>query len=142
MNKGNKKFNLLEEYVKHCATDLNLPINHLTKDEQILYIMYQDRKFTIKTISLLLDKSEKIIQSELLNLLEKNNKIDLSRLNFNIEKYNNIMNILLDTCNGIKIENSRKTLVLVKNRLKYNNIYVENLDIQIAVSIHLTKDVN
>lgn len=142
-NKMVHKFDLKKEYLEHCVRDLKLPIKDLTYDEKILYVMYQDRKFDIKTISLLLDKPVKNIEDELIKLIKKNKKINLSRLGFTQQKYDDIINLLLTKHSKINIEDTRQTLVLVKNLLKYSDINVENIHIKIAIFIHLNcKNIN
>lgn len=137
-----KNFNLEKEYINHCEHDLNLPIKKLNYNDKILYIMYQDRKFNINTISLLLNKTHDEIENNLIDLINKDVKLDLNNLNFNKKIYDSICD-LLKKHKEIDIENyKKKTIILIRNLLKYYNVIAKDIHIKIAIAYYLNKNKN
>ena len=63
-----KKYNLSEEYIKHCENNLKLPITNLSNNDKLLYIMSIHHGFDANIIALLLNKSKKNIDNSLAKL--------------------------------------------------------------------------
>jgi hypothetical protein len=58
-------YNLLDNYILHCINDLKYPIQQLTKQEKILYLLNIDRELSVDTISILLNKPHKEIRKNI-----------------------------------------------------------------------------